>query len=159
MLLKASSSFMTALVALAGSSSGNLRVVAASPADTRNPSGAQYVPSVNSVPTAPATTGGGNAPGALATDAQVAALINTSTRVLTMPAGYSGMWWLEICQSWLQLLAGTAAPLMPQQGGLLLSSECGADFQGAYAAAFQASPLSFTSYTPAVSGPWPVIAG
>jgi hypothetical protein len=110
--------------------------------------GLHLVPAIASADRQPAEYPGGSA--------AVAALINASTRSIAVPAGFAPAW-LEIPIAWVRALAGAQGASMPTSGVLQLSADCGADIQGAYAAAFQA--LGFTTYTPAAPGPWPIVAG
>ena len=141
MLLQASTSWLNSLIALAGGASGNLRLVVATPRDDR-PFDQSYIGSVNSTPP---------------TDATIAGFINSTTKAITVPgAAALGPLWLEIPNSWVKTIAGAQGNNMPTER-LQLSTDCGADFQGAWGAVFQA--LGFTSYSPSAAGPWPVPAG
>lgn len=128
MILQAPSSFLTALVALAGGSPppGTLQIIESLPA-------------------------GGNAPQELASNSQVAALINTSPRTFTLPSGFSASW-IYIPDTWLEPLLGPFA--WPQGVPLCLDANMCCDFQGAWGAQFLA--LGFTAGAPA-SGPWPIL--
>jgi|GEM_PF-5022615 len=141
MLLQAPTTWLNALIALADGGVGNLRLVKALVSDTDRPFNAARMFDDSGTATK-------------LTDSQIAALINAAGRSIAVPALYVPAW-LEIPSAWVLRLANNAP--MPQSGVFQLSADCGADFQGAWAAAFQA--LGFTSYTPAAPGPWPVIAG
>lgn len=119
MLLQAPTSFLSALVALAGGSPP--------------PAPLQIT---ESLPT-------GQAPQNLVGNAPVAALISTGGRSFSLPAGFNASW-LYIPDSWLEQLLGTP---WPQGVPLILDANCCCDFQGLWASTFQA--LGFTAGVPA----------
>lgn len=127
MILQAPTSFLSALVALAGGTPppGVLQIIESEPQ-------------------------GGNAPQALASNSGVAALVNSGARTFTLPAAFSASW-LYVPDQWLEVLLGIT---WPQGVPLAMDANCCTDFQGAWGAQFQA--LGWTGGTPA-SGPWPVL--
>lgn len=92
--------------------------------------------------------------------ANIAAQINAGARTIALPGGYTGAYLLEIPSRWLPTLANltgfpTFASQMPTSGPLQLTTECAADFQGMFAAAFQG--IGFTSFSPSLTTPIPVV--
>jgi hypothetical protein len=127
-ILQAPSSFWTALVALAGSATppaGVLQIVETNPQ-------------------------GGSQPQNLSGNAAVAALINPSSQLFTLPDQF-GPSWIYIPPFWVEPLLGLNAP---QGVELCLDAKGCCDFQGTWGAQFQA--FGWTAGTPA-DGQWPIL--
>jgi hypothetical protein len=150
MLLQAPTTWLNAL--LNAISAGTLPTPQQLPGAGTNYIGLHLVPALGTYPamTGPATDPGEYPGGTTA----IAALISAAGRSIAVPALWQPSW-LSIPSRWVAAIS--PGVVVPQSGPLLLSADCGADIQGAWAAAFQA--LGFTAYTPVASGPWPIVAG
>lgn len=127
MILRAPTSFLSALVALAAATPppGTLQIIESEPV-------------------------GGNAPQNLASNSGVAALVNSGAQTFAPPGAFSTSW-LYVPDQWLEQLLGLN---WPQGVPLCLDQNCCCDFQGAWAGVFQG--LGWSAGVPA-SGPWPVL--
>lgn len=128
MILQAPTSFLSALIALAGGSPppGVLRIMESLPGNL--------------------VAG----PQQLADNTAVPALINSGAQTFALPTNFSTSW-LYIPNFWLEVLLGLK---WPQDTPLCLDQNCCCDFQGAWGATFQG--LGWSAATPA-SGPWPIL--